>query len=165
MHAGQRGEHWQRKQIKAVAGLRVRLHGNTISSALTLPPSLCLSGLPPLSPPLPLSLSRSPSIPLFLLATACWLKKWAWPWVNPSAYLSDPSRGTSPPAVTNTHIGILLTAADKPTCNIKASSCNTQSRCMCGWMLNGNSKLIRVAVINPADGNTISFPFDFTWHF
>lgn len=122
MHAGQCGERWQRKQIQAVAGLRVKLHGNTISSALTLLLSLCLSGLPSLSS-LP-SLSLSPSIPLFLLATACWLKKWAWPQINPSAYLSDPSSGTSPPAATNTHIGILLTAADKPTCNIKASWCN-----------------------------------------
>lgn len=43
MHAGQRGEHWQRKQIQGVAGLRVKLHGNTILSALTLLPSLCVS--------------------------------------------------------------------------------------------------------------------------
>lgn len=66
MHAGQRGEHWQRKQIKAVAGLRVRLHGNTISSALTLPPSLCLSGPPPLpsSSSIALSFSFHPSVPL-----------------------------------------------------------------------------------------------------
>lgn len=137
MHAGRHGEHWQRKQIQAVGSLRVKLHGNTISSALMLPLSFCLFGLPTL-----ISLSLSPSIPVFLLATACWLEKWAWPQVNPSAYLSDPSRGTSPPAATNTHIGILLTAAHKPTCNIKASWCNLRSYCMSEGMLNGNSNLI-----------------------
>lgn len=80
-----------------------------------------LSVCPVYPTPYPLSLS----IPPFLLAAACWLKKkWAWPQINPSAYLFDPSRGTSPHAATNTQIEILLTAADKPTCNMKASWCN-----------------------------------------
>lgn len=99
--------------------------------------SFPLSVCPVYPTPLPPSLSLYPSIPLFLLATACWLKKWAWPQINPSAYLSDPSRGTSPPAAMKTHIGTLLTAADKPTCNTRASWCNPWSHCM-----NGDVKLI-----------------------
>lgn len=139
-YAGQHGERWQRKQTHAVAGLRVKLHGNTISSSSDASP-LSVCPVYPYSLP---SLSLSPSIPLYLLAAACWLKKkLAWPQVNPSAYLSDPSKGTSPPAATNTHIGILLTAADKPTCNIKASWCNPWPYCLREAVMDENSKLIR----------------------
>lgn len=92
------------------------------------------------------SLSLVPSVSLSFhqyipLGNGLLIKKWTWPQINPSAYLSDPCRGTSPPAATNIHVEILLTAADKPTCNIKASWCNPWSHCMCEGMLNGNSKL------------------------
>lgn len=66
MHAGQGGERWQRKQIQTVVGLRVKLHGNTISSVVMLS---SLSVCPVYPTPNPLSLSLS--IPLFLLAAAC----------------------------------------------------------------------------------------------
>lgn len=137
MQAGNHGARRKRKQTQVVAGLRVKLYGNTISSGLTLPSSL--SGQS--TPTTPLLLSLSASIPPFLLATARWLKKWAWPQVNPSVYLSDPSRRTS--LLQPWTLGILLTAADNPTCNIKASWCNHWAYCICGEKLNGNSKWIR----------------------
>lgn len=84
-------QHRRGKQMQDVAGLRVKLQHNAILSMVTLPASVCSV----LSPSAALSLFSS--LPLFLLATAHWLKKWAWPQINPSAYLSDPSGETSPP--------------------------------------------------------------------
>lgn len=59
-YAGQHGERWQRKQTHAVAGLRVKLHGNTISSSSDASP-LSVCPVYPYSLP-SLSLSLLPSL-------------------------------------------------------------------------------------------------------
>lgn len=90
MHARLCTNHWPGKQMQAVECLRVKLQSDTILSIVTLPASFCLSSL--LSPSGSLSFFFPPSVPLGN-SSLIKKKKWVWPQINPSAYLSDPRGG------------------------------------------------------------------------